>query len=206
MHPSSWIVPIPISPSIPGQQGLDPMSGIGSCLHTGIQNLLGSKTMEPITWDVLGEWWLSPGSASQISIGRSDSFSMCQRCLPTPESGNARKIKYSFLLAFPVTPFCSRAFSQGSGDSWRWRNRGTTGFSWDPVASSRNGGWFFLLDIILDILFLKTQQSNQGGLNPQKSLHPYFSENPTRIQVSRVGCTHPDPSTTGFSQKFARYL
>lgn len=200
MHPSSWIVPIPISPSIPGQQGLDPMSGIGSCLHIGIQNLLGSKTMEPNTWDVLGEWWLSPGSASQISIGRSDSFSMCQRCLPTPESGNARKIKYSFLLAFPVTPFCSRAFSQGSGDSWRWRNRGTTGFSWDPVASSRNGGWFFLLDIILDILFLKTQQSNQGGLNP------YFSENPTRIRVSRVGCTHPDPSTTGFSQKFARYL
>lgn len=110
MHPSSWIVPIPISPSIPGQQGLDPMSEIGSCLHTGIQNLLGSKTMEPNTWDVLGEWWLSPGSASQISIGRSDSFSMCQRRLPTPESGNARKIKYSFLLAFPVTPFCSRAF------------------------------------------------------------------------------------------------
>lgn len=166
--------------------------------------------MEQNTWDVLGGRWISPGSTSQISIGSSDPLSMCQRCLPTPEGGNVHRIKYSLLLEFPVPRSESKVFSQGSGDSWRWRNTGTTGFSWDPVASSRNGRWFFLLDIILDILLLKTQQSSQGGLHPRKTLHPCFPENPAGIWLSRAGCTHPDLSMTGSSarpaRKFTRYL
>lgn len=98
-----------------------------------------------------------------------------------PEAGNIHEIKYSFLLEFPVTPFSSRGFPEAPetrGDGETEEQLDFLGIQW---LSSRNKRWFFLLDFILDISFLKTQQNNQGGLHPQKTLNPDFPENPTGI-------------------------